>query len=66
VGDRWRPVTSIFVGGGTPTLLGGRRLRRVLDQVRTELDLAPDAEVTVECNPETASVELFSELAAAG
>jgi putative oxygen-independent coproporphyrinogen III oxidase len=66
VGDGWRPVTSVFVGGGTPTLLGGRRLRAVLEQVRTELELVPDAEVTVECNPETASVELFTELAAAG
>lgn len=66
VPERWQPVTSIFVGGGTPTLLGGVRLRRVLDEVRAVLEVADDAEVTVECNPETASVALFSELAAGG
>jgi putative oxygen-independent coproporphyrinogen III oxidase len=66
VGEAWPRVTSIFVGGGTPTLLGGQRLRRVLDQVRTELDLSPDVEITVECNPETASVGLFSDLVAGG
>jgi putative oxygen-independent coproporphyrinogen III oxidase len=60
------PVTSVFVGGGTPTLLGGSRLAAVLASVRTELELVDDAEVTVECNPETASVELFATLADAG
>jgi putative oxygen-independent coproporphyrinogen III oxidase len=62
----WRPVTSVFVGGGTPTLLGGRRLARVLEVLADELDLAEDVEVTVECNPETSSVALFADLAAAG
>jgi putative oxygen-independent coproporphyrinogen III oxidase len=60
------PVTSVFVGGGTPTLLGGSRLAAVLASVRRELELVDDAEVTVECNPETASVELFATLADAG
>jgi putative oxygen-independent coproporphyrinogen III oxidase len=62
----WRPVTSIFIGGGTPTLLGGARLARIVDAVRDELDLATDVEVTVECNPETASVALFGALSDAG
>jgi putative oxygen-independent coproporphyrinogen III oxidase len=62
----WRPVTSVFVGGGTPTLLGGDRLARVLRAVRAELDLVPGAEVTVECNPETASPGLFTVLGEAG
>jgi oxygen-independent coproporphyrinogen-3 oxidase len=62
----WPIVTSIFVGGGTPTLLGGARLAALLAVVREELDVAIDAEVTVECNPETASVDLFGHLAAAG
>lgn len=64
--DRWPGVTSVFVGGGTPTLLGGRRLAEVMDAVRRELDLLPGAEITVECNPETASPELFEALVAAG
>jgi putative oxygen-independent coproporphyrinogen III oxidase len=62
----WPTVTSIFIGGGTPTLLGGARLERVLGAIGADLDLADDVEVTVECNPETASVELFERLAAAG
>ncbi len=59
-------VTSVFVGGGTPSLLGGRRLARVLEAVMSETDLATDAEVTVECNPESSSVALFEQLVAAG
>jgi putative oxygen-independent coproporphyrinogen III oxidase len=66
VGEEWRPVTSVFVGGGTPTLLGGDRIARLLRAVRTELDVGSDVEVTVECNPETATRELFEALAAAG
>ncbi len=62
----WPTVTSVFVGGGTPTLLGGHRLSALLAAVREVLDVAPDAEVTVECNPETASPELFGDLVGAG
>jgi len=64
--DRWPVVTSVFVGGGTPTLLSPERLASVIASVGEELDLAADAEVTVEANPETASVELFETLAAVG
>lgn len=66
VGTAWPVVTSIFIGGGTPTLLGGERLAMLLGAVHDCLDVAADAEVTVECNPETASVELFGHLASAG
>jgi putative oxygen-independent coproporphyrinogen III oxidase len=63
---RWPVVTSVFVGGGTPTLLGGPLLADVVRAVADELDVAPDAEITVECNPETASSELFGALVDAG
>ncbi len=65
-GGDWPTVTSVFVGGGTPTLLPRGDLAAILDDLRAELELAPDAEVTVECNPETASPELFAELVGAG
>ncbi|MDX1657373.1 MAG: radical SAM family heme chaperone HemW [Nitriliruptorales bacterium] len=58
-----RPVTSIFVGGGTPTLLPPADLAGIVSAVRDEFEVAGDAEITVECNPETASPELFEALA---
>jgi len=61
-----RRVTSVFVGGGTPTLLPAAELVRVVRAVPEHLDVAPDAEVTVECNPETADAGLFGALAQAG
>ena len=64
------PIETIFVGGGTPTLLAVECWQRILDALRSLYDLSPiDAgrgEVTVECNPETASAELFDVLRAGG
>ncbi|HEV8651447.1 MAG TPA: radical SAM family heme chaperone HemW [Actinomycetes bacterium] len=59
-------VTSVFVGGGTPTLLPPGDLARVLDRLRELLEVAPDAEVTVEANPETVDRAVADGLAAAG
>jgi oxygen-independent coproporphyrinogen-3 oxidase len=59
-------VSSVFVGGGTPTLLPAGDLARVLDRLRGLLDVAPDAEVTVEANPETVDQAMADGLAAAG
>ena len=56
----------MFVGGGTPSLLGGAGLAGVLDAVREHFVLAPGAEVTTEANPESTSPELFAQLRAAG
>jgi len=61
-----RTVTSVFVGGGTPTLLPPGELARLVRAVGSNLALADDVEITVECNPETASAALFSALADAG
>jgi oxygen-independent coproporphyrinogen-3 oxidase len=59
-------VETVFVGGGTPSLLGGDGLASVLDAVRDQFVLAADAEVTTEANPESTSPRLFAELRAAG
>lgn len=49
-----RPVvTSVFVGGGTPSLVDPRALVAVLDAIRGAWNVAPEAEITVECNPES-------------
>jgi putative oxygen-independent coproporphyrinogen III oxidase len=60
------PVDTIFVGGGTPSLLGGDGLTAVLDAVREHFELAPGAEVTTEANPESTSPEFFAQIRAAG
>ncbi|HUL98318.1 MAG TPA: radical SAM family heme chaperone HemW [Mycobacterium sp.] len=60
------PVDTVFVGGGTPSLLGASRLAAVLGAVRESFGLVPDAEVTTEANPESTSPELFGALRAAG
>jgi oxygen-independent coproporphyrinogen-3 oxidase len=61
-----RPVSTIFVGGGTPSLLGSEGLGRVLTSVRRHFDIAPGAEITTESNPESTSPEFFAGIAAAG
>jgi len=60
------PLGTVFVGGGTPTLLGAGRLATVLGALRDGFGLAADVEVTVEANPETVTDELLDALLAAG
>jgi putative oxygen-independent coproporphyrinogen III oxidase len=57
---------TVFVGGGTPSLLGANGLAAVLDAVRGSLGVAPGAEVTTEANPESTSPDFFAGIAAAG
>jgi len=59
-------VQTVFVGGGTPSLLGGARLATVMDAVRDNFDVASDAEVTTEANPESAWPDFFAAARAAG
>ncbi len=60
------PATSVYFGGGTPTLLSPGQLGRLLDAVRDRVGLAPGAEVTVEANPETVDEATFESLMDAG
>ena len=59
-------VPSIFSGGGTPTALPAEALVRILDTVRRTYEVRSDAEITVECNPGTATYADFVKLRAAG
>ena len=59
-------VQTVFIGGGTPSLLGGERLATVLESVREHFALAPDAEITTEANPESAWPDFFAAARAAG
>ncbi|SPM41815.1 Coproporphyrinogen III oxidase or related Fe-S oxidoreductase [Mycobacterium numidiamassiliense] len=59
-------VNTVFVGGGTPSLLGGERLATLLNMLREHFVLAPDAEITTEANPESTWPEFFDAIRAAG
>jgi putative oxygen-independent coproporphyrinogen III oxidase len=61
-----RPARTVFFGGGTPTLLPADDLGRMLEAVRERFGLAPDAEITVEANPDTVTAAVAERLAAAG
>lgn len=61
-----RAVSTVFFGGGTPTLLPVADLAAMLDAVRTTWGLEPGAEVTTEANPDSVDGDDLLELAAAG
>ena len=66
LGDVELSADTVFFGGGTPTLLPAADLVSVLRTMDEEFGLAPNAEVTVEANPDTVTEELMAELAAGG
>jgi len=59
-------VDSIYLGGGTPTVLEPAQLQRVFDAVRAQFSLQPDAEMTVECAPGTLGPEVLEGLLRCG
>ena len=61
-----RPVASVFVGGGTPSLLSVAAVERLLSDVRARLPLTPDCEITLEANPGTYEAGKFAAFRAAG
>ncbi len=61
-----RRIISIFIGGGTPSLISPQELDRLLTGVRTLLPLDPEAEITLEANPGTVEAGRFAEFRAAG
>lgn len=66
LGDDPRPVETVFIGGGTPTLLPAADLGRMLAAIRDEFGLAPGAEITTEANPESVDPRYLAELREAG
>ncbi|MGI8774187.1 MAG: radical SAM family heme chaperone HemW [Actinomycetota bacterium] len=60
------PATSVFFGGGTPTLLEAPQLARIVAAVRARIGVQEDAEVTIEANPETVDEDKFTALLEAG
>ena len=66
LGPAAAPVSTVFFGGGTPTLLPPGQLGAVLSAIDGEFGLAPDAEVTAEANPETVDEQSLTQLRASG
>jgi oxygen-independent coproporphyrinogen III oxidase len=65
-GQMERVVDSIYLGGGTPTVLETAQLERILGAVRSNFDLEPDAEITVECAPGTLNPAMIESLLRCG
>ncbi len=59
-------VDTVFLGGGTPSLLPGEAVQGLLDVIRSCCDVQQDAEITMECNPGTASRQTLSAYRCAG
>ncbi len=61
-----REVDSIYLGGGTPTVLEFAQLERIVSAVRRKFDVSPTAEVTVECAPGTLTAAMIESLLRCG
>ena len=61
-----RRISSVFFGGGTPSLLSGAAVDAILAGVRARMPLNPDAEITLEANPGTVEARRFRDYRAAG
>ncbi|MGH3095583.1 MAG: radical SAM family heme chaperone HemW, partial [Streptosporangiales bacterium] len=66
LGETDLPASTVFLGGGTPTLLEPSQLAAILDAIRAEFGLQPDAEVTTEANPDSVDDRALAALAGAG
>ena len=61
-----RRIETVFIGGGTPSLLEGEQIARLLDAAQRCFDIAADAEITLEANPESVSEARMRDYRAAG
>lgn len=61
-----REISTIFIGGGTPSLLSAEAMQALLDGVRARIRVADDAEITMEANPGTVEADRFSGYQRAG
>ena len=59
-------IDTVYFGGGTPSYYGEKRLRELLRLIAKRFDLAKDAEITVECNPDSVDLKMLQSLRRAG
>ncbi|MGL5313457.1 MAG: radical SAM family heme chaperone HemW [Peptostreptococcaceae bacterium] len=55
--DEEREITSIFIGGGTPSILTSEEIRYLFNSIKENFKINKDAEITIECNPGTLTLE---------
>jgi oxygen-independent coproporphyrinogen-3 oxidase len=65
-GNIEREVDSIYLGGGTPTVLSTDQLQRIFSAVRSQFDVQSEAEITVECAPGTLTPDVLDGLLSCG
>src|SRR5258706_13010704 len=65
-GEQRPTVTSVFFGGGTPSLMGGAAVAKALDAIAGLWDVSSDAEITLEANPNSVEQGRFRDYRAAG
>ena len=61
-----KDLDTIYFGGGTPSMLNSKELNHVFDSLRNGFSIAPNAEITLEANPDDLTLEKLKELKAAG
>lgn len=59
-------IGTIYLGGGTPSLLNGEQIGKILTAIRSNYTIAPDAEITIECNPDDLTPAYLAMLKANG
>lgn len=60
------PVATVFMGGGTPSLLSPRSIKSIIEQIRVSFALLPAAEITIEANPATVTADKIEEYLGSG
>jgi len=60
------PLKTIFIGGGTPSILSAKSLERLFADIKKHFQISPNTEITVECNPGTVDGEKLSVMRDAG
>lgn len=63
---RGHQVDTIYIGGGTPSIFGEKRLKAILSAIRRHFDVSREAEITMECNPDSVSKKFFLTMRRAG
>ena len=66
VGERKYTCDTLYIGGGTPSVFGGKRIAALVKEAEKRFNFTRDVEITVEVNPESADKQLFKQLKKAG